>query len=126
MDSNVSAFYGCIFKTESEAAFFNYRMWESIGFIIALAYSNFICTQVKIFIIMAVLLLGMAGYLLIEIRTGMEGSETWGDLAENAEQAGAKYVINDADKNVELVAVTMDGEEFQGKVDKTFEEVTRL
>ena len=125
MDSNVSAFYGCIFKTESEAAFSNYRMWESIGFIIAFAYSNFICTRVKIFIIMAVLLLGMVGYLFIEIRTGREGSETRGDLAENAEQAGAKYVIND-DKNVELVAATMNGEEFHGKVNKAFEEANGL
>ena len=61
-----SALYGAIFSSESEAAFSNYRMWESFGFIIAFAYSNFLCTRVKLIILMNVLIVGMAGYLTVE------------------------------------------------------------
>ena len=41
-------------------------MWESFGFIIAFAYSSFICTSVKLYILTGVLVLGIAGYLYIE------------------------------------------------------------
>lgn len=67
------AMYGSLFGSESEAAFSNYRMWESLGFIIAFAYSTFLCVNVKLYILTSVLLLGMTGYLLVEYihwRTG--------------------------------------------------------
>ncbi|ELT90286.1 hypothetical protein CAPTEDRAFT_23401, partial [Capitella teleta] len=66
--TQLNALYGSIFATESEAAFSNYRMWESLGFIIAFAYSNFICTQVKIIVLLVMLLLGNALYLVVEIK----------------------------------------------------------
>ena len=31
----ISALYGVIFKSNAEAAFSNYRLWESLGFLIA-------------------------------------------------------------------------------------------
>lgn len=31
----ISALYGVIFKSNEEAAFSNYRLWESMGFLIA-------------------------------------------------------------------------------------------
>lgn len=55
-----------MFPTESEAAFSNYRLWESVGFIIAYAYSAFICTSVKAYILTGVLVLGMTGYFITE------------------------------------------------------------
>ena len=61
-----SGFYGWISKDDSEAAFSNYRMWESFGYIIAFAYSNYICTSVKLYILTSVLMCGMAGYFYIE------------------------------------------------------------
>jgi hypothetical protein len=65
--TQINTVYGVLFSKESEAAFSNYRMWESLGFIIAFAYSNFICTNVKLYVLTSMLLLGMCGYFLVEI-----------------------------------------------------------
>ena len=62
----IPALYGSIFSKTSEAAFSNYRMWESLGFIIAFAYSGFICTNIKIYVLTSVLILGMIGYYIVE------------------------------------------------------------
>ena len=62
-----AALYGTVFSDESEAAFSNYRMWESLGFIIAFAYSNYLCTSVKLYILMSVLIIGMSGYAYVEV-----------------------------------------------------------
>ena len=68
----ISALYGSIFADESEAAFSNYRMWESFGFIIAFAYSFELCTSVKLYIITSVLLLGWIGFAIVEYMIRME------------------------------------------------------
>ena len=60
------AMYGCLFTAESEAAFSNYRLWESLAYTIAFAYSSFICTAAKIYILIAVLCVGMTGYFFTE------------------------------------------------------------
>ena len=62
----VTALYGILFAKESEAAFSNYRMWESLGFIIAFAYSASLCTSVKLYVLTSVLGVGMAGYFVVE------------------------------------------------------------
>ena len=67
-----SALYGSIFADESEAAFSNYRLWESLGFIIAFAYSFELCTSVKLYVITSVLVVGWIGFAVVEyiIRIG--------------------------------------------------------
>lgn len=52
-----TALYGILFPREKEAAFANYRMWESLGFVIAFAYSTFLCLEYKLYILLVVLLL---------------------------------------------------------------------
>ena len=37
-----AAFYGVIFPAQEEAAFSNYRLWESLGYAIAFAYSGYL------------------------------------------------------------------------------------
>ena len=61
-----SALYGSLFNENSEAAFANYRMWESVGMIIPLAYSSFLCMTVKIGILMAFLVISMVCYGAVE------------------------------------------------------------
>jgi len=51
---------------ETPAAFANFRLWQSLGFVIPFAYSNFLCTDVKLYILMAMLILGVAGYIIVE------------------------------------------------------------
>ena len=64
----IVALYGSLFSKESDAAFCNYRMWESIGFIIAFAYSSFLCTSVKLYVTLSGLIIGMIGYGIVEYR----------------------------------------------------------
>lgn len=63
-----TAYCGILFPSREEAAYSNFRLWESLGFIIAYAYSMSLCATVKIYILLAFLATGMAGYLTIEWR----------------------------------------------------------
>ena len=64
-----AALYGVLFVSNQEASFANYRLWESLGFVITFAYQSFICVSVKIYIMLAVLILGMALYYYVEVST---------------------------------------------------------
>lgn len=64
--SYFSALYGVVFPNEEAAAFSNYRLWESLGFVIAYIYGNRICVDAKLSVISAFLVLGMIGYLIVE------------------------------------------------------------
>ncbi|XP_075940033.1 protein unc-93 homolog A [Anarhichas minor] len=64
--TQTNALYGILFPRDKEAAFANYRMWESLGFVIAFAYSTFICLEYKLYILMAVLLLTVITYPIVE------------------------------------------------------------
>ena len=63
-----SALYGILFEKHEEAAFSNYRLWESLGFIFAYILQNTVCVNVKLWVLLAVLAVGMAGYLAIEVK----------------------------------------------------------
>lgn len=67
-ETQINALYGCLFVDETPAAFANFRLWQSVGFVIPFAYSNFLCTDVKLYILMLMLLLGMTGYVVVEAR----------------------------------------------------------
>lgn len=64
--TQINAFYGVVFVDNQEAAFANYRLWESMGFIIGFSYSSYFTIPVKLGILMGVLFFGMIGYLFIE------------------------------------------------------------
>ncbi|KAG5277479.1 hypothetical protein AALO_G00118080 [Alosa alosa] len=64
--TQTNALYGVLFPDHKEAAFANYRMWESLGFVIAFAYSTFICLSIKLYILLAMLILTMITYLMVE------------------------------------------------------------
>ncbi|KAG9347512.1 hypothetical protein JZ751_005080, partial [Albula glossodonta] len=64
--TQTNALYGVLFPNHKEAAFANYRMWESVGFVIAFAYSNFICLDSKLYVLIAVLILSMGLYGWVE------------------------------------------------------------
>lgn len=62
-----AAFYGVIFADNKNAAFSNFRLFQSLGFAIAFGYSNFLCIRVKLYILGCILIAGMAGYLTVEV-----------------------------------------------------------
>ncbi|XP_072033725.1 protein unc-93 homolog A-like [Amphiura filiformis] len=53
--TQLNAFYGVLFPFVQEAAFSNYRLWESVGFCFAFAYSNFLCVWIKLTILISML-----------------------------------------------------------------------
>lgn len=65
--TQINALYGVLFHDNQEAAFSNYRLWESLGFVISFALSSFLCVSAKIYILIAVLVIGMVLYVVIEI-----------------------------------------------------------
>lgn len=62
----LAALYGVLFPREKEAAFANYRMWESLGFVIAFAYSTFLCLEYKLYILLVILVLTIITYPIVE------------------------------------------------------------
>jgi len=64
--TQINALYGVLFENDEEAAFSNYRLWESAGFILAFILQNHVCIYSKLWFVVVVLGTGMVGYLIIE------------------------------------------------------------
>ncbi|CAK9799471.1 UNC93-like protein [Anthophora quadrimaculata] len=65
--TQVNGLYGTLFRRNKEAAFSNYRLWESAGFVIAYAYSTHLCARMKLYVLLTVLLIGTCGYIVVEL-----------------------------------------------------------
>lgn len=61
-----SALYGVLFHGHKEAAFANYRLWESMGYVIAFVCSSFLCVDIKLYMLLAVLLLSVTLCCVVE------------------------------------------------------------
>jgi len=64
--TQINALYGVLFANDEEAAFSNYRLWESLGFIFAYVLQTQVCVFSKLWVLIFVLGIGMGGYLVIE------------------------------------------------------------
>ena len=63
----INALYGALFASQEEAAFSNYRMWESLGFVIAfITQASGVCVFPKIIGTIVFLTVGMIGYFMVE------------------------------------------------------------
>lgn len=62
-----SALSGILFPGKEEAAYSNFRLWESTGSVITYAYSPYLCTNVKIYLLIGLLVIGTCGYSTVEI-----------------------------------------------------------
>ncbi|OWF34739.1 protein unc-93 homolog A-like [Mizuhopecten yessoensis] len=67
IQTQINALYGYLFTKNTEAAFANYRLWESVGFILAFGYSAYLETRIKMYMAIGWLVLGMMMYCLVEI-----------------------------------------------------------
>ncbi|XP_072032785.1 protein unc-93 homolog A-like [Amphiura filiformis] len=66
--TQLNAYYGVLFPFNQEPAFSNYRLWESAGYTLSFAYSNFLCTWTKMLILSCFLGVGMSGYFVTEFQ----------------------------------------------------------
>lgn len=83
-----AALYGILFPRDKEAAFANYRMWESLGFVISFAYSTFLCLEYKLYIMSGVLALTAVTYPIVELQEHLRPPPA----QENAENTSTKIM----------------------------------
>jgi hypothetical protein len=60
--TQINAFYGVLFVDNDEAAFSNYRLWESSGFVLFYIITPYIRIRIALIILIIFLTLGMSGY----------------------------------------------------------------
>ncbi|XP_068088006.1 protein unc-93 homolog A-like isoform X2 [Hyperolius riggenbachi] len=66
--TQTNSLYGVLFDDHKEAGFANYRLWESLGFVVAYGYNTFLCVSVKLYILLSVLFLGITLFAVVEYR----------------------------------------------------------
>ncbi|KAI8759356.1 protein unc-93 A, partial [Biomphalaria glabrata] len=59
--------YGHLFSDKAEAAFANYRLWESLGFAVTFAYNDYLCTDTKLYVCLGVLGTAVICYTIVEV-----------------------------------------------------------
>lgn len=64
--SFILGLYGILFEKHKEAAFANYRLWESLGFVIAFGYSTKLQIYIKLYILLCMLVFSMVTYGAVE------------------------------------------------------------
>ena len=65
--TQINALYGCLFANDEEAAFSNYRLWESMGFLFAfITNATGVCVFPKIITTIIFHSRGMIGYFIFE------------------------------------------------------------
>jgi len=66
--TQINALYGVLFASEEEAAFSNYRLWESFGFVVAfITKASGVCVFPKLILALFFLAIAMVGYLMLEL-----------------------------------------------------------
>ncbi|XP_074165414.1 protein unc-93 homolog A-like isoform X1 [Sminthopsis crassicaudata] len=78
-----NALYGVLFVNNKEAAFANYRLWESLGFVIAFGYSTYLCVSIKLYILLGALIISVMFYGSVEYLQYRNLPETISDKMEN-------------------------------------------
>ncbi|CAB3227160.1 unnamed protein product [Arctia plantaginis] len=62
----INAYYGILFPGREEAAFANFRLWESVGYIIAYILSPYLRTTHKAYLLLATMAVGVSCYFFVE------------------------------------------------------------
>ncbi|XP_039251352.2 protein unc-93 homolog A-like [Styela clava] len=93
--TQLNALYGVLFFNRQEESFANYRLWESIGFVIAFAYQSFICVYIKLYVLLSFLIVGMSLYLAVEfLEKRRDKNPTAADISNG--QTGQKSSLGDS------------------------------
>lgn len=78
-----TALSGILFPGQEEAAYSNFRLWESTGSAITYIYNPYLCTNVKLYLLLGLLLIGVSGYTVVEV------GEHRARLKETSEKKGS-------------------------------------
>ncbi|XP_064210761.1 UNC93-like protein isoform X2 [Tribolium castaneum] len=64
----INSLSGILFPGKEEASYSNFRLWESTGSVITYVYSPYLCTDVKLYLLLGLLLIGASGYTAVEYK----------------------------------------------------------
>ncbi|KAJ8929769.1 hypothetical protein NQ314_017506, partial [Rhamnusium bicolor] len=64
----INSLSGILFPGKEEASYSNFRLWESTGSVITYAYSPYLCTHIKLYLLLGLLIIGALGYTGVEYR----------------------------------------------------------
>lgn len=64
--THIISFYAVAFLQNPEAAFASYHLWRAVGNIASLSYSNLVCTDMKLYVLLCLLTVGVAGYFAVD------------------------------------------------------------
>ncbi|KAK9887329.1 hypothetical protein WA026_021998 [Henosepilachna vigintioctopunctata] len=64
----IHSLIGMLFPGKEEAAYSNFRLWESLGSVITYAYGPFLCTRLKLYWLLMLLFAGNICYCIIEYK----------------------------------------------------------
>ncbi|XP_017771315.1 PREDICTED: UNC93-like protein [Nicrophorus vespilloides] len=62
----INSLSGILFPGKEEAAYSNFRLWEATGSVITYAYSPYLNTRIKIYLLLGLLFVGVSGYTAVE------------------------------------------------------------
>ena len=78
--TQINALYGVLFASDEEAAFSNYRLWESMGFLLAfITQACGVCVFPKLILTIVFLSIGMGGYFVVEFLERKKAQERRND-----------------------------------------------
>ncbi|KAJ8920309.1 hypothetical protein NQ315_011971, partial [Exocentrus adspersus] len=95
----INSLSGILFPGKEEASYSNFRLWESTGSVITYVYSPYICTNVKIYLLLGLLLIGSLGYTAVEVMVYREEERD----QKNEETRGKFAPVKEQDKFEEIV-----------------------
>ncbi|XP_018566414.1 UNC93-like protein isoform X2 [Anoplophora glabripennis] len=91
----INSLSGILFPGKEEASYSNFRLWESTGSVITYVYSPYLCTNVKIYLLLGLLIIGALGY------TGVEFKQ-YKSRVKDKETKGKFELINGPEKTGEV------------------------
>nr|XP_023026161.1 UNC93-like protein [Leptinotarsa decemlineata] len=86
----INSLSGILFPGKEEAAYSNFRLWESTGSVITYVCSPYLCNYLKIYLLMGLLIVGVLGYSGVEY---MERDEA--DSESSKHSAKTKFELID-------------------------------
>ena len=66
IQTQINVIYGSFFGDSQDAAFGNYRFWESLGFIFVFGYQGYLCVYIKLYILIGMILISAVSYIWCE------------------------------------------------------------
>ncbi|KAK3600237.1 hypothetical protein CHS0354_030268 [Potamilus streckersoni] len=91
IQAQINALTGFLFTKNTVAAFTNYRLFESIGFITAFGYDSYLITRVKLYLCLVFLCVGMFFYGVIEVVYRRSAAEKSNDDPQAKVQTDENY-----------------------------------